>query len=330
MNKTPISVAVTGAAGAIGYSILFRIASGELFGPEQPVNLTLVDIPDALPILQGVVMELEDCASPALHKLTATADLNEGFRGINWALLIGSVSRKPGMERKDLLAINGKIFIGQAQALQKNAASDIRILVVGNPCNTNCLIARSNAQDIPADRWFAMTRLDENRGKAQLARKAGVPVSAVSNLGVWGNHSPTMFPDFYHAKINGQPATDVIKDENWLKTEFVTTVAQRGTSVLNARKAGSAASAANAAIDSVHSIVQPTPAGDFHSVCVVSDGSYGIEAGLVCSFPVRNVGQKLQIVQGIQVTDYARTKIDASVNELKGEKTMAAELGLIK
>ncbi len=330
MNKTPISVAVTGAAGAIGYSILFRIASGELFGPEQPVNLTLVDIPDALPILQGVVMELEDCASPALHKLTATADLNEGFRGIHWALLIGSVSRKPGMERKDLLAINGKIFIGQAQALQKNAAPDVRILVVGNPCNTNCLIARNNAQDIPADRWFAMTRLDENRGKAQLAKKAGVQVSAVSNLGVWGNHSPTMFPDFYHAKINGQPATDVIKDENWLKTDFVTTVAQRGTSVLNARKAGSAASAANAAIDSVHSIVQPTPAGDFHSVCVVSDGSYGIEAGLVCSFPVRNVGQKLQIVQGIQVTDYARTKIDASVNELKGEKAMATELGLIK
>jgi len=330
MNKTPVSVAVTGAAGAIGYSILFRIASGELFGPGQPISLTLVDIPEALPALQGVMMEIEDCASPALQKLTATADLNEGFRGINWALLIGSVSRKPGMERKDLLAINGKIFTGQGHALQKNAAPDVRILVVGNPCNTNCLIARHNAPDIPSDRWFAMTRLDENRAKAQLARKAGVGIAAVSNLGVWGNHSPTMFPDFYHAKIGGQPATTAIKDENWLKTDFVTTVAQRGTSVLNARKAGSAASAANAAIDSVHSIIEPTPAGDWHSVCVVSDGSYGIEAGLICSFPVRNVGQKLQVVQGLQLNEFARAKIDASVNELKGEKAIAAELGLVK
>src|SRR5580658_2815735 len=213
MNKAPISVAVTGAAGAIGYSILFRIASGELFGADQPVILTLVDIPDALPALQGVVMELEDCASPALQKLVATADLNEGFRGVNWALLIGSVSRKPGMERKDLLAINGKIFTGQGRALQKSAARGVRILVVGNPCNTNCLIAMQSAPEIPRERWFAMTRLDENRAKAQLAKKAGVSVSAVTNLAVWGNHSPTMFPDFYHAKINGQPVTAAIKDE---------------------------------------------------------------------------------------------------------------------
>jgi malate dehydrogenase len=330
MNKTPVSVAITGAAGAIGYSILFRIASGELFGPDQPINLTLVDIPEALPALQGVMMEIEDCASPALHKLTATADLNEGFSGIHWALLVGSVSRKPGMERKDLLKINGGIFEKQGQALQKNAAQDVRILVVGNPCNTNCLIARHNAPDIPADRWFAMTRLDENRAKAQLARKAGVGIASVSNLAVWGNHSPTMFPDFYHAKISGQAATAAIKDENWLKTDFVTTVAQRGTSVLNARKAGSAASAANAAIDSVHSIMEPTPAGDWHSVCVVSDGSYGIEAGLICSFPVRNVGQKLQIVQGLQLNEFTRGKIEASVNELKGEKAIAAELGLVR
>ena len=330
MNKEAISVAVTGAAGAIGYSILFRIASGELFGPDQPVALTLVDIPEALPALQGVMMELEDCASPALQKLVATADLNEGFRGINWALLIGSVSRKPGMERKDLLAINGKIFTGQGQALQKNAARDVRILVVGNPCNTNCLIARHNAPDIPPERWFAMTRLDENRAKAQLARKAGVGIGAVSNLAVWGNHSPTMFPDFYHARINGQPATTAITDENWLKTEFVTTVAQRGTAVLNARKAGSAASAANAAIDSVQSVLRPTPAGYWHSVCVVSDGSYGIDAGLVCSFPVRSDGQKLQIVPGLELNEFARGKITASVNELKSEKAMAAELGLVK
>jgi len=321
---------VTGAAGAIGYSILFRIASGELFGPDQPVNLILVDVPEVLPNLQGLMMELEDCASPALQKLTATVDLNEGFRNVNWALLIGSVSRKPGMERKDLLAINGKIFTGQGQALQKNAAKDVRILVVGNPCNTNCLIARHNAPDIPDERWFAMTRLDENRAKAQLARKAGADIGSVSNLAVWGNHSPTMFPDFYHAKIAGRPATVAIQDENWLKTDFVTTVAQRGTSVLNARKAGSAASAANAAIDSVHSIIRRTPVGDWHSVCIVSDGSYDIEPGLICSFPVRSDGEKLQIVQGLKVNDFARSKITASVNELKAEKAMAAELGLVK
>jgi malate dehydrogenase len=330
MSKTPIRIAVTGAAGAIGYSILFRIASGDLFGPEQPVILHLVDIPDAVAALQGVMMELEDCASPTLQGLVATSDLSVGFGGINWALLIGSVSRKPGMERKDLLAINGKIFTGQGQALQKHAAKDIRILVVGNPCNTNCLIAKHSAPEIPADRWFAMTRLDENRAKAQLAKKAGVDISAVSNLAVWGNHSPTMFPDFYNAKINGKPLVQSIGDENWLKTDFVTTVAQRGTAVLNARKAGSAASAANAALDSVKSIVNPTPAGDWHSVCVCSDGSYGIEKDLICSFPVRIDGKSLQIVQGLQINDFSRGKIDATANELKGEKTMAAELGLVK
>ncbi|HUD48839.1 MAG TPA: malate dehydrogenase [Candidatus Baltobacteraceae bacterium] len=329
MTKTPIRVAVTGAAGAIGYSILSRISSGELFGPDQPVVLHLVDIPDAVPALRGVMMELEDCASPALKKLTATSDLAEGFDGINWALLIGSVSRKPGMERKDLLAINGKIFTGQGQALQKYAARDVRILVVGNPCNTNCLIARHSAPEIPASRWFAMTRLDENRGKAQLAKKAGVHIGAVSNLAIWGNHSPTMFPDFYHAKINGKPLQESISDENWLKTDFVTTVAQRGTSVLNARKAGSAASAAHAALDTVKSIVTPTPAGDWHSVCVCSDGSYGIDKGLICSFPVRSDGQNLHIVPGLDLNEFARGKIDASVNELQAEKAIASELGLV-
>jgi malate dehydrogenase len=330
MNKTPLRVAVTGAAGAIGYSILFRIAAGELFGPEQPVILHLVDIPEALPALQGVIMELEDCASPALQKVAATADLNEGFRGINWALLIGSVSRKPGMERKDLLAINGKIFTGQGQALQKNAAQDVRVLVVGNPCNTNCLIAMHAAPDVPSQRWFAMTRLDENRAKAQLAKKAGVAISAVLNLAIWGNHSPTMFPDFYHAKINGQPACGAIPDENWLQTDFVTTVAQRGTAVLNARKAGSAASAANAALDSVKSIITPTASGDWHSVCVRSDGGYGVDEGLICSFPVRSDGQALSIVRGLELNEFTRGKIAASVNELKAEKAMAAELGLVR
>src|ERR1043166_7930567 len=222
MNSTPVRVAVTGAAGAIGYSILYRIAAGELFGPDQPVILHLVDIEQALPVLQGVVMELDDCAFPLLKGLVATANLDDSFRGVNWALLVGSVSRKPGMERKDLLGINGKIFTGQGQAIQKNAAKDVRVLVVGNPCNTNCLIAMNSAPDVPRDRWHAMTRLDENRARTQLAKKAGVDGAAVTNLAIWGNHSATQYPDFYNAKISGKPVTDVIKDENWLKTDFVT------------------------------------------------------------------------------------------------------------
>jgi len=321
---------VTGAAGAIGYSILFRLASGEVFGHDQPIVLHLVDIEPALSVLGGVILELEDCASPVLQKIIATADPAEGFRGVNWALLIGSVPRKPGMERKDLLGINGKIFTTQGQAIQANAAKDVRILVVGNPCNTNCLIAMHSAPEIPRDRWFAMTRLDENRAKAQLALKAGVSVGAVTNLAIWGNHSPTMFPDFYHAKISDQPVTSVIKDEGWLQTQFVITVAQRGTAVLSARKLSSAASAANAAIDTVKSIITPTPAGDWHSVCVHSDGSYGIEKGLICSFPVRSNGKTLEIVQGLTSNEFSRIKIETTVDELKGEKAIAAELGMIK
>jgi malate dehydrogenase len=329
MNATPIRIAVTGAAGAIGYSILFRIAAGEMFGPDQPVIIHLVDIEPALPVLQGVVMELDDCAYPLLRGLVATANLEEGFKDINWALLIGSVSRKPGLERKDLLGINGKIFIGQGQAIEKNAAKDVRILVVGNPCNTNCLIAMNNAPGIPRERWHAMTRLDENRARTQLSKKAKVDISAVTNLGIWGNHSATQYPDFFNAKISGKPATEVIKDEAWLKTDFVSTVAQRGTAVLKARGAGSAASAANAVIDSVKSIIQPTPAGNWHSVCVNSDGSYGIDKGLICSFPVRSNGQRVEIVQGLPVNDFSRGKIDASVAELKDERAMADEIGLL-
>src|SRR5437764_5739937 len=226
MNNAPIRIAVTGAAGAIGYSILYRIAAGELFGPDQPVILHVVDIEPAMPVLQGVVMELDDCAFPLVRGIVATANLDEGFRGINWALLVGSVSRKPGMERKDLLAINGKIFTGQGQAIQKNAAKDIRILVVGNPCNTNCLIAMNNAKSLPRDRWFAMTRLDENRAKAQLAEKAGVDIKEVSNVTIWGNHSATQYPDFYNAKINGKAAADVIGDEGWLKEMVIPAVQQ--------------------------------------------------------------------------------------------------------
>jgi malate dehydrogenase len=330
MSNTPIRVAVTGAAGAIGYSILFRIISGEVFGPNQPVIVNLIDIEAALPALQGVMMELDDCASPLLKGLNATANLDEGFKDVNWALLIGSVSRKPGMERKDLLKINGNIFVGQAKAMEKNGAQDLRVLVVGNPCNTNCLIAMNNAPGIPTDRWYAMTRLDENRAKTQLAKNAGVGIGSISNLAIWGNHSPTMFPDFYNAKIDGKPVTDVIKDENWLQNDFVTTVAQRGTAVLKARGAGSAASAANAAIDSVKSVINPTKAGDWHSVCVHSDGSYGIEKGIICSFPVRSDGKKLEIVQGLKITDFTQSKINATVNELKEEKALATELGLVK
>jgi len=329
MSIAPIRVAVTGAAGAIGYSLLFRIAAGEMFGPNQAVILHLIDIEPALSAMQGVVMELEDCACPLLKGVVATANLDEGFRGANWALLVGSVSRKPGLERKDLLGINGKIFVGQARAIQKSAAGDVRILVVGNPCNTNCLIAMNNALDVPRDRWFAMTRLDEDRARTQLSRRAVVDAATVTNLAIWGNHSPTMFPDFYNARIGGQLAAEVIQDENWLKTDFVSTVAQRGTSVLKARGAGSAASAANAVLNSVKSIAHPTPAGDWHSVCVCSDGSYGIDQGLICSFPVRSDGRRLEIVHSLPINEFSRTKINASVAELKEEQAMAAELDLL-
>ena len=326
MSTPPLRVAVTGAAGQIAYSLLFRIASGAMFGPNQPVILHLIEIEPALPVLAGVVMELDDCAFPLLKGVVPTASLEEGFRGVNWALLVGSIPRKAGMERKDLLGINGKIFIGQGQAIQKNAASDVRILVVGNPCNTNCLIAMNNAPAIPRDRFYAMTRLDENRAKTQLAKKAGVDTTAVSNVVIWGNHSSTQYPDFYTAKINGRPATDVITDQAWLKGEFISTVQQRGSAIIKARGASSAASAANAIVDSVHSLLEPTPAGDFHSVCLCSDGSYGVETGLISSFPVRNVARKLEIVRGVPINEFSRAKIDATVNELKEERSMVGEL----
>ncbi len=325
-NKPPLRVAVTGAAGQIGYALLFRIASGAMFGPDQPVILHLIEIEPALPALNGVVMELDDCAFPLLQGIVPTASLEEGFRGVNWALLVGSVPRKQGMERKDLLGINGKIFIGQGQAIEKHAAPDVRIHVVGNPCNTNCLIAMNNAPGVPRDRWFAMTRLDENRAKAQLAKKAGVAITAVTNMGIWGNHSSTQYPDFTHAKIAGRPAADSIKDEAWLKGEFIANVQQRGAAIIKARGLSSAASAANAIVDSVASIASPTAADDWHSVCLHSDGSYGIEKGLICSFPVRSDGQKLGIVPGLGVDAFSRAKIDATVAELKEEKSLVAEL----
>ncbi len=324
--KSPIKIAVTGGAGQIGYSLLFRVASGAIFGPEQPVQLHLIEIPAALDALKGVVMELDDCAFPLLKGVVATADLNEGFKDVNWALLVGSVPRKAGMERGDLLGINGKIFTGQGQAIEKNAASDVRVLVVGNPCNTNCLIAMNNAPGVPRDRWFAMTRLDENRAKAQLAQKAGVAVTEVTNMTIWGNHSATQYPDFYNAKIGGKSAADVIGDESWLKDTFIPTVQKRGAEIIKARGLSSAGSAANAIIDTVRSLTTETPANDWHSVAVCSDGSYGVEKGLIASFPIRSKGDKWEIVQGVELNEFSRGKVDASVAELAEEKSLVSDL----
>lgn len=325
--KKPIRVAVTGAAGQIGYSLLIRIASGSMFGPDQPVALNLIEIEPAMGALQGVIMELDDCAFPLLTDIVATSDLDEGFTDVNWALLVGSVPRKAGMERGDLLGINGKIFTGQGKAIAKNAAEDVRILVVGNPCNTNCLIAMENAPEIPKDRWFAMTRLDENRAKAQLAQKAGVHSSSVSNMTIWGNHSATQYPDFYNAKIDGKPATEVIQDEAWFKDEFIPTVQQRGAAIIKARGASSAASAANGVVDTVRDLVNPTADGDWYSVAVCSDGSYETEAGLISSFPIRTKADGTwEIVQGVEINEFSRGKIDASVAELSGEKELVKDL----
>ena len=325
--KTPLRVAVTGAAGQIGYSLLFRIASGAMFGPEQPVILHLIEIEPALPALGGVVMELQDCAFPLLKGIVATADLDAGFSGVNWALLVGSVPRKQGMERKDLLGINGKIFIGQGRAIEKNAAPDVRILVVGNPCNTNCLIAMSNAPGIPRDRWFAMTRLDENRAKMQLALRAGVDVTAVSNLAIWGNHSATMYPDFYNARIDSRPATEVIGDTEWLQGEFIATVQQRGAAIIKARGLSSAASAANAVVDTVASLCTPTREGDWYSVAIHSTGQYEIESGLITSFPIRTCADgSWEVAKWVPIGDFSREKIAATIAELREEKAMVAEL----
>ena len=324
--KSRMRVAVTGAAGQIGYALLFRIAAGEMFGADQPVALHLIEIPAALNALEGVVMELHDCAFPLVESIVPTGDLDEGFRDINWALLVGSVPRKAGMERKDLLGINGKIFVGQGQAIERNANANANVLVVGNPCNTNCLIAMNNAKKIPRDRWFAMTRLDENRAKAQLAHKAGVEITRVTNMAIWGNHSSTQYPDFYNAKIDNKAADKVISDEKWLKEDFIAAVQQRGAAIIKARGLSSAASAANAVVDTVRSLTNDTPKDDWHSVGVCSDGSYSIEKDLITSFPIRTRGGKWEIVQKLPINDFSRGKIDKSVAELKEEKSMVSEL----
>ena len=325
--KSPITVSVTGAAGQIGYALLFRIASGSMFGQDQPVNLRLIEIEPGMKALQGVIMELDDCAFPLLNDVVATSDLNEGFKGANWALLVGSVPRGPGMERGDLLKVNGGIFTGQGQAIAANAAADVRVLVVGNPCNTNALIAMNNAGGVPNDRFFAMTRLDENRAKSQLAAKAGCHNSDVSNLCIWGNHSATQYPDYTNAKINGQPVTDVITDTEWLQGEFIKTVQQRGAAIIDARGASSAASAANGVVDTVRSLTTPTPEGDWTSVAVCSDGSYGIDAGLIASMPIRvDADGRWDVVPGVELDEFSRGKVDETLQELRDERAAVADL----
>jgi malate dehydrogenase len=325
-SHRPIQVTVTGAAGQIGYALVFRIASGQMFGAEQPIVLRMLEIEPAMKSLEGVAMELDDCAFPLLHDMVLTSKTEEAFEGTNWALLVGSVPRKAGMERGDLLSINGGIFGPQGKAIAKKAASDVRILVVGNPCNTNCYIARMNAPEIAAERWFAMTRLDENRARTQLARKAGVPVSVVSNVAIWGNHSATQYPDARNARIAGAAVFDVISDHGWLKHKFIETVQKRGATVIEARGSSSAASAANAVVDSVNSIRTPTPWGDWHSLAVVSHGEYNVPEWLQFGFPVRSDGEHWEVVPDLQHDDDAWDRIRKTTEELLQERELVKEL----
>ena len=318
-------VAVTGAAGQIGYALVFRIASGGLFGPNQRVRLQLLEVPAAENALQGVVMELRDGACPLVEEIVATADPKRAFEGADWTLCVGSIPRKPGMERSELLGLNGKIFVQQGKDLAAVASKEARVLVVGNPCNTNAWIARQAGQGLPEDRWFAMTRLDENRAKARLAEKAGVSVRAVDRLAIWGNHSTTMYPDFTNARISGKAATEVIQDRAWLEGDFLKSVQQRGAEVLKARGLSSAASAAHAAVDTVRTLHDGTKAGDWTSVAVCSDGSYGVPKGLMCSFPIEASGKgKWKIVQGLKLDEFGKAKLAATVAELEEERAAAA------
>lgn len=327
--KTPVHVTVTGAAGNISYALLFRIAAGQLLGEDQPIVLRLLEIEPAMKPLEGVVMELQDGAFPLLAGIEPTSDLKTAFDGTSWALLVGSVPRKAGMERGDLLSINGGIFKPQGEAINAHAADDVRVLVVGNPCNTNCLIARSHAPDVPADRWFAMTRLDQNRAESQLASKAGVPVTEVSNVAIWGNHSATQYPDAANARIGGAPAFDVIGDHDWLRGAFIETVQKRGAAIIEARGQSSAASAASAAIDSVNSVWRPTPAGDCASLAVVSRGEYGAPEGLQFGFPVISDGSSWSVAEGFVHDDFAAEKLRVTTDELVSERDEVRALGLI-
>ena len=318
-------VAVTGAAGQIGYALVFRIASGGLFGPNQRVRLQLLEVPAAENALQGVVMELRDGACPLVEEIVATTDPKRAFEGADWTLCVGSIPRKPGMERSELLGLNGKIFVQQGKDLAAVASKEARVLVVGNPCNTNAWIARQAGQGLSEDRWFAMTRLDENRAKARLAEKAGVSVRDVDRLAIWGNHSTTMYPDFTNARISGKAATEVIQDRAWLEGDFLKSVQQRGAEVLKARGLSSAASAAHAAVDTVRTLHDGTKAGDWTSVAVCSDGSYGVPKGLMCSFPIEAAGRgKWKIVQGLKLDEFGKAKLAATVAELEEERAAAA------
>ena len=329
MTDSPVRVAVTGAAGQIGYAILFRIASGQLLGPDTPLHLSLLEIPAALKAVEGTAMELDDCAFPLLSGVDITDDPNKGFDGVSIALLIGARPRTKGMERSDLLEANGGIFKPQGKALNDHAASDIKVLVVGNPANTNCLIARSNAPDIPAERFTSMMRLDHNRAIAQLAGKASVPVAEVTNMTVWGNHSPSQYPDIFHAKVKGQDAAEIVDDQDWLENDFIPTVQKRGAAVIEARGASSAASAANAAVEHVHDWVLGTPDGDWVSMGIPSDGSYGIDEGVITGLPVTCAGGSYQVVQGLDLNDFSRSRLDVTVKELKDERETVKQLDLI-
>ena len=329
MSQSPVRVAVTGAAGQIGYAILFRIASGQLLGPDIPVHLALLEIPAAVKAAEGTAMELDDCAFPLVAGIDIYDDPAAAFDGVNIAILVGARPRSKGMERSDLLEANGGIFKPQGNALGAHAASDVKVLVVGNPANTNCLIAKSNAPDIPAERFTAMTRLDHNRAIAQLAAKAGVTVKDVSNMTIWGNHSATQYPDIFHAKVNGQNAAELIDDQAWLEGDFIPTVQKRGAAIIEARGASSAASAANAAIDHVHDWVLGTAPGNWVSMAIPSDGSYDVQEGIISSFPVTTSGGSYEVVQGLEIDAFSRARIDATVSELVEERDAVTQLGLI-
>lgn len=330
MNKKPIKVAVTGAAGQIGYALIFRIASGQAFGPEYKVDLNLLELEAALPSLNGVAMELDDCAFPLLNKVNCTSDLKEGMRDVDWVISVGAVPRKAGMERSDLLKINGGIFAPQGKAVNDYAAENVKMFVVGNPCNTNCLIAMNHAPRVPRENFYAMTMLDENRAKGQLAIKAGCSVADVTNMVIWGNHSTTQYPDFYHAKIAGKPVTEVIKDHSWLENDFIPLIQKRGAEVIKARGASSAASAANGVIDSIYSLTHDTNPGDFFSVALRSRGEYGIDEGLIFSFPCRVDHGKLSVVTDLKLNAFGEEKLRLTLDELRGERDAVRELGLIE
>ena len=330
MSQSPVRVAVTGAAGQIGYAILFRIASGQLLGADTPVQLALLEIPAAVKAAEGTAMELDDCAFPLLAGVDIYDDPAAAFDGVNIALLVGARPRTKGMERSDLLEANGGIFKPQGEALGAHAASDVKVLVVGNPANTNCLIARTHAPDIPAERFTAMTRLDHNRAIAQLAAKSGAAVKDITNMTIWGNHSATQYPDIFHAKVNGQNAAELVDDQAWLESDFIPTVQKRGAAIIEARGASSAASAANAAIDHVHDWVLGTPTGDWVSMAIPSEGDYGVPEGIISSFPVTTAGDgAYEVVQGLELNEFSRARIDATANELVEEREAVMQLGLI-